>query len=288
MSVDIVITTYRNTDKLKVCLESILEKTKFVDYKIYLWANEPNEEVKKVIHDSMYLDGILFNDRIEPIFSDNNDGSFSSNNNEAAKEGTGEYILFLNDDIITVHDSWLLNMKRILDTDQKVGTVGSLLLYPNGNIQHCGVFFSLKTNNLPFHMFYQKPIDANIAKFISVPRYYQAVTAACMLVRRSDFEALGGYDEKFFYGFEDTGLCLSMKSKLKKWSVFCPDSKLVHNEGISGTFKKHPKLQDNIKVLRDHYSGLFIDDYDMYLSNPNFMVYKYKQVEQPPEEAEIE
>jgi len=115
--VDIVTTTYRNVDKLKICLNSVIEKTKFVDYKWYVWANDPNGEVKQAIHDSMFIDDILFNDHIEPIYNDNNDGSFSSNNNEAAAEGDSEYILFMNDDIEPLNDAWLLNMTRILDTD---------------------------------------------------------------------------------------------------------------------------------------------------------------------------
>jgi len=44
--VDIVTTTYRNEDKLEVCLNSVIEKTKFVDYMWYLWANEPNKKVE--------------------------------------------------------------------------------------------------------------------------------------------------------------------------------------------------------------------------------------------------
>ena len=79
--VDIVTTTYRSADKLRVCLESVNENTKFVDYKWYLWANDPNDEMKQVIDEAIYLDGILVNDKIVPIFNDNNDGSFSSNNN---------------------------------------------------------------------------------------------------------------------------------------------------------------------------------------------------------------
>lgn len=276
MSVDIIITTYRNVKKLETCLNSILEKTKFVDYKLYLWCNDPNDEVKKVVEDAMYIDGILFNDRVEPIFNDTNDGSFSSNNNEAAKEGSGEYILFLNDDIEPLNDDWLLNMSRILDTDPKVGAVGALLMYPDKKtIQHCGVFFSHRTNNLPFHMFYRQPVD-KAGQFISQPRYYQAVTAACMLVRRADFEALGGFDEEFYYCYEDVALCLDMKNKLGKYCVFTPTAQLIHHEGISGTFKKHPKLEHNIGVFRRKYNGKYFNDYDFYTQNINHMVYKMK------------
>jgi GT2 family glycosyltransferase len=272
--VDVVTTTFRNTAKLKLCLESVTEKTKYVDYKWYVWCNSPNDEIKKIIHDSMHIDGIRFNDHVEPIFNDTNDGSFSSNNNEAAAEGNSEYILFLNDDISPLNDSWLLNMTNILDSNSKIGVVGSLLLYPDKQtIQHCGVFFSDKTNGLPYHMFYRQNAGG-VKEFISKHRYYQAVTAACMLVRRDDFEKIGGFSEDFFYMYEDIGLCLDMKEKLNKRCLYNPQSVLVHHEGISGDGKNNPKFQENISVFRDKYSGKYYNDLEFYLNNKDFMVYK--------------
>jgi len=270
-NIDIVTTHYRNK-KFKNCLNTVTERTKFVDYKWYVWANSPNEEVEEMLYDSMYIDDILFNDRIEVIFNDSNDGSFASNNNEAAAEGNSEYILFLNDDTEPTNDSWLLNMKHILDTDENVGVVGSLLLYPDKTIQHCGVFFSHRTNNLPFHMNYKQPLS-KVADFVSVPRYYQAVTAACMLVRRKDFEAVGGFSTDYFYSFEDTDLCLMMKHKLKKRCVFTPGAQLIHYEGIT---KTQPRLEDNVSAFKKNCSGKYFNDLEFYLNDPKFMIYKQK------------
>jgi GT2 family glycosyltransferase len=273
MSVDIITTTYRNVDKLRICLNSVVEKTKFVDFTWYVWANEPNKEVEEVIHDSMYIDDILFNEHIEPIFNDNNDGSFSSNNNEAVAEGDAEYILFLNDDIEPINDAWLLNMTRILDTDPKVGAVGALLLYPNKKlVQHCGVMFDQRTNGLPYHIFYKKPFS----KFMQVNRYYQSVTAACMLVRREDFEKLNGFDESYIYGYEDIDLCLRLKHELEKNTVYCADAQLIHHEGISGTFKEHPHLKNNMKIFREKWGSKIFNDHQFYLQNSSFMAYKAK------------
>lgn len=281
--VDIIITTYRNAGKLEICLNTVIERTKFVDYKIYLWANKPNSEIKQIIHDSIFIDNIKFQDHIEPIYNDNNDGSFSSNNNEAAAEGNSEYILFMNDDIEPLNESWLLNMKTVLDTDPKVGAVGALLFYPDRKtVQHCGVMFSSRTNSLPFHMFYRQPVS----NFMTVPRYYQAVTAACMLVRRDDFEALGGFSTEFHYGFEDVAFCLDLRHKRDKKCVFQPGAQLIHHEGISGKFKQHPKIKENIKALRDNYGDKYFLDEQFYLSDANFMTYKPKAVAQNEDEEE--
>jgi len=267
--VDIVTTTYRNTEKLKICISSVLEKTNHVDYKWYLWCNDPNDDVKEVVHSSLFIDDIMFTDRVIPIYNDNNDGSFSSNNNEAASEGNSEYILFMNDDIEPLNDEWLVNMINILDIDQTIGAVGAMLLYPNKLIQHVGVMFDERTNGLPYHIFYQKPPT----DFVIKNRYYQAVTAACMLVRRSDFESLGGFDEEYFYGYEDIDLCLKLTHMLNRKIVYCAGARLIHHEGISGTFKKHPRLKDNIKKFRNTWKKKIFNDHSFYLSNPNFMIY---------------
>jgi GT2 family glycosyltransferase len=275
-NIDVVTTTYRNTEKLKICLSTVLDRTSHVEYKWHLWANDPNDEVKSIIHDSIFADDIMFTDRIEPIFNDTNSGSFSSNNNEAAAEGSADYILFLNDDIEPVNDTWLLNMMSVLDNDPNVGAVGALLVYPDRKtIQHCGVIFSPKTNNLPFHVMYRQSVD-KVYSFISVPRYYQCVTAACMLVRRKDFEAVGGFEESYYYMYEDVDLCLKLKEQLNKRCVYSPGAQLIHHEGISGTFKNHPKLNENIGIFRKRWTGKYLNDLEFYLGDPRFMLYKPK------------
>jgi len=125
-------------------------------------------------------------------------------------------------------------------------------------------------------MFYRQPYE-KVAPFVSVPRYYQVVTGACMLVRRADFEAVGGFSPEYYYCYEDVDLCLKFKHQLKKRCVYMPAAQLIHHEGISGTFKKHPKLEENIKVLKEKWTGKYLNDYDFYLRDPKFMTYKMKQ-----------
>lgn len=275
--VSILTTTYRSYDKLQKCLNSVMEHTKYVDYKHILLANDPDDRIKQIIHDSVYLDGWLFNDRIDVIYNDNNAGSFSSNNNDLAQEAQGKYLLMLNDDCFPTaeNENWLYSMTQVLEADETVGAVGALLLYPNKTIQHCGVFFSQRTNNLPFHLHYKQPIS-KVAGFVSQYRYYQAVTAACMLVRREEFLALGGFSSDYYYGFEDTAFCLSLRHKLNKTCVYCPEACLIHDEGISGTFKQHPKLQDNIAAFRKDWDGKYFHDELFYLTTPSHMIYKKK------------
>lgn len=268
--IDLITTVYRNAEKLKICLSSVLARTKFVDYKWYLWLNDANEEIKKIVNDAMAID---VDSHIIPIYHPDNNGTFSSNNNACAALGTGEYTLFLNDDIEPINDSWLLNMEQVLDTDPKVGAVGSLLLYPGTNlIQHAGVMFDQRTNGLPFHIYYKQQLNRGAL----VDKYYQACTGAVLLVRRKDFETLGGFNTRYQYGYEDVSLCLSLKHNLGKNVVYCASSKLYHHEGISGKFKKHPHLQENIKVFKEMWGKKIFNDHQFYLNSPGYMAYKAK------------
>jgi GT2 family glycosyltransferase len=272
--VSIITTTYRNYDKLKRCLADVTSNTKFVDYKHYVWCNDPDEQMKEIIHDSMFIEDELFTDRIEPIFHESNTGSFASNNNLAAKEAGGKYLLFLNDDCYPLNDEWLYSMVRILETDERVGAVGPLLLYADQKtIQHCGVFFSQRTNNLPFHMHYKQPLEA-VAGFVSVPRYYQAVTGACLLVRAEEFRAVGGFEELYWYCYEDIDLCLKIKNQFHKSCVFTPTAQLIHDEGVSS--KPGEYHTKNIDTFKGRMRGKYMNDLEFYQANPSHMIYRPK------------
>ena len=267
--IDICITTHHNPIKLEKCLTSIIDKTKGVDYRILLWCNDPNEAVKTIV------DKFTTNNNFEPVFNKNNSGSFSSNNNNISKKGNAEYICFLNDDCYPQNDDWLYNMSNILKTDEKVGVVGALLLYPDNRIQHCGVFFSNRTNNLPYHMHYRKPID-NVKDFVMVSRYYQAVTGACILLRREDFKEIGGFCEEFYYMYEDIALCLDIKNKCHKSCVYCPSAVLTHDEGISKDGRQNLRFKENIAIFKEKYFGKTYNDLEFYLENSKHLIYKFK------------
>ncbi len=122
-------------------------------------------------------------------------------------------------------------------------------------------------------MFYRQEID-KVKDFISQHRYYQAVTGACLLIRRQDFEQVGGLNEEFYYQYEDIALCLDIKNKLKKYCVYCPSAVLIHNEGISSSGSKNPKFKENIEIFKKKYLGTYFNDLEFYISNKNHMLYR--------------
>jgi GT2 family glycosyltransferase len=96
-----------------------------------------------------------------------------------------------------------------------------------------------------------------------------------MLVRRSDFEKVGGFCEEYYYCYEDIDLCLKIKS-LKKTIVYTPEARLIHAEGISSNKNNNSKLQENINAFRTNCVGKYFNDLEFYLQNQNHMVYKAK------------
>lgn len=151
-------------------------------------------------------------------------------NNVAAATCDSDYLLFLNNDIEATSDNWLASMVELAQ-DPAIGAVGARLLYPDGHIQHAGVVLGL--GGVASHLFIGMP--AGTAGYFSwdrVVRGYSAVTAACMLVRRSVFEEVGGFDESFAVAFNDVDFCIRLTQAGYR-NVFTPHAELTHYESIS-------------------------------------------------------
>jgi GT2 family glycosyltransferase len=164
--------------------------------------------------------------------------------NQGAAAARGEFLLFLNNDTVPT-PGWLEPMIEILRGDPGVAIVGSRLLYPDSRlIQHAGVAFDAP---VPFHLWCLFPADwpqANVQCDVG------AVTAACMLVRRSVFHELGGFDERYLNGFEDVDFCLRVVEKGHR-IVYCPRSVVLHHESMSEGRSQHDGR--NFALFRDRW-----------------------------------
>ena len=137
----------------------------------------------------------------------------------------------LNNDIEALDDDWLDEMLSRIGPDD-VGAVGAQLLWPSKVIQHGGVV--LGSNFSAAHAFIDR-IDGDVgySDLLCVAHECSAVTAACMVTRRSDYLAVGGMDEVHFpVNFNDVDFCLKLRA-LGKRIVFTPHAKLVHIESAS-------------------------------------------------------
>ncbi|MFC0470045.1 glycosyltransferase [Halalkalibacter kiskunsagensis] len=151
---------------------------------------------------------------------------FSSNNNILAEKANGRVLLFLNDDIVLVKDCLQNAWKAFQYPD--VGIVGANLRYPNGRIQHAGVYFS--DDGTPFHQ-YKNKLDYRDQK-LSITKSVPAVTGAFILIGKEEFLKIK-FDESFRIAGKDIALCLKYRSLINKEIVYVATAKAIHYENAT-------------------------------------------------------
>jgi O-antigen biosynthesis protein len=167
------------------------------------------------------------------VVSPDNRG-YAGANNLGISVSRAPYLLLLNSDVIPVEPGWLDKMLAAIDRDPSVGIVGARLFYPNGSIQHDGMSFQWEPS---WNAFLNKhPRSGMEASTASVEgKNHAAVSAACLLIRRSTYDSVGGLDEGFLIGdFEDSDLCLKVRQQGLR--IIClGDLNLTHLERQSFT-----------------------------------------------------
>ena len=203
----IVIPTKNKVDLLRVVIESVERFSGGVDYRIVVIDHASDEPESRA-----YLKSISKRHVVMPY-----EGSFNfsrMNNAAVAKHGgDAAFILFLNNDVEATQDGFLDRLRR-LAARRDVGAVGALLMYADKTVQHAGVILGF--NDSAEHALKFQPVFLDEAGrrnlgyncALSSTRDYAAVTAACLMMRKSVFEEVGGFDEDFGIGFNDTDLCL--------------------------------------------------------------------------------
>ena len=179
-------------------------------------------------------------------------GSFSESSNLGARHARGEYLLFMNNDIVWLHDA----LPRMLESLQQpdVGIVGLKLLkavgesqhalQPATEVQHLGVRFKLNDRG---YWPYEVAPSALRQEAEHAPQDVPAVTGAALLCRKSDFEQAGGFDAEYFYGFEDVELCMRLSQRLRKRVVCRNDICALHRHGHTRLSGREMSLFDRVQ-----------------------------------------
>jgi O-antigen biosynthesis protein len=256
--VSIIIPTRDNISFLKRCIESIERLTTYRNYELLLVDNDSSdEETLKYLASTPH--------RVVPFREPFN---YSRINNFAVSQAEGEYVLLLNDDTEVISGGWLHAMLEHAQRPE-VGAVGAKLIYPDGRVQHAGVIVGAGSPweaGVAVHSYHLYPSDSpGYAGTLATTTNYSAVTAACMLFRKSSYEELGGLDEENLrVQFNDIDLCLRLRER-GYYIVYTPYAELYHYESVS---RKHWRLDRTENLyMREHYGKVM--DKDPYY-NPNF------------------
>lgn len=147
--------------------------------------------------------------------------NFSASNNQGVRLANGEYILFLNNDTVP-EAGFIQKMVDTFQIDPKIGIVGCCLCLMDGpkRVQHAGVMFT--QDYVPYELGLAQPFGVPELPFndprVRTVREVPSVTAACMMIKRSIFDEVGGFDEEYITSWEDQDLVLKVREKgYKVW-----------------------------------------------------------------------
>jgi ADP-heptose:LPS heptosyltransferase/GT2 family glycosyltransferase len=218
--VSIIMPTGGNLPLISTCLPGLFERTDYRNFELIILHNTSTKpEVFP------YLETVARDPRVR-IIDSQGPFNFSRICNLGAAAAKGEFLLFLNDDIEVIEPHWLDALLAQAERPQ-VGAVGARLLYPDGKIQHAGMFWDGKGGRHAFR--FAPRSDPGYFGLAATARNVLCVTGACLMMRRAWFEAIGRFDEGHSVINNDVDLCL------RCWSnggrvVYEPAATLVHHE----------------------------------------------------------
>ena len=239
------------------CVSAIRNHTDDVEYEIILldnWSTSPEAEVFAAEQANMPETKVI---RIVETFN------YSRINNIGAQAARYEFLLLMNNDVVVRDPSWLRRMLDECLVNASVGAVGAKLLYPEGTVQHAGVV--LGVGGVADHAF--RGIGGQAPGYMMramAAQEVSAVTAACMLVRRHAFEAVGGFDEaELTVAFNDVDLCIKLTKS--GWQIiYMPDAVAEHRESTSRgddlSEQKIARFMLENEVMRQRYADILAFD----------------------------
>ncbi len=245
----IIIPTKNHVDDLITAVESIFMRTTYPNYEIIIIDN--NSEDPKTEEYYSYLTETRDNVKIERA---NYPFNWSKVNNQGIEASKGEVIVCLNNDVVILTDEWL---DRLVENAlrEDIGVVGSLLLYPDGTIQHAGVVVGL--GGWADHIYKGAQPVHHGNPFVSpmVPRNVTAVTGACMAFSRSLVDDIGVFDEDFIVCGSDVEMCLrAIRNGYR--NLYLPDVRLTHFESKTRNPTDIPKI--DFELSRRAYKGYLL------------------------------
>lgn len=221
--VSILIPFRDKPELLQIAVDSVLRLTTYPFYEIILVDNDSQEKETLELLKKLEKDPRI---RIAPCRREFN---FAALINHGAAEARGEYLLFLNNDTQVITPDWMEVMVGYAKRE-KIGAVGALLYFEDGTLQHAGAVMGL--TGLAGHAWSGLKQEEVPGRWADFTRDVSVVTAACLLVRKSLFHEVGGFQEKFTVCGNDVDFCLTLHEKGYR-NVVASMARLFHFESKS-------------------------------------------------------
>ena len=296
--ISILIPNKDHAEDLRRCVGSILEKSTYDNYEIVIIENNSETaEIRKYYTELLGYDyeaalsgasgqqgnaenktpGCLVSgsDGMLPgrikLVSYKGKFNYSAVNNLGEKYAEGEYILLLNNDTEVITVNWMEELLMYAQRED-VGAVGAKLYYANRTIQHAGVVLGLGAHRTAGHSHYgQSRENLGYMGRLCYAQNVSAVTGACLLVKKSLYEEVGGLDESFEISLNDVDFCLKLREK-GLLNVFTPFAELYHHESVSRGLDDQGEKAERYNRESEHFRTKWkavLEAGDPYY-NPNF------------------
>lgn len=268
--VSVIIPNKDEKDTLKKCLDSLLAKTEYRNFEILVVEN--NSETDEIFDYYREIDG---RNGIHVVYWDR-EFNYSAINNFGAAQAKGEYLVCLNNDMEIMDGGWL---SELLSHCQRPGTglVGARLYYPDDTIQHAGIIIGI--GGIAGSVFVgMKRSHTGYMHRESLQQDLSAVTAACWMVSREAFDAVGGFEEQLAVAFNDVDFCLRLR-EAGYLVVYNPYAELYHYEsktrGAEDTEEKVRRFQREIEYMRTRWITILKEGDPYYNKNLSLKKWNY-------------
>lgn len=262
--VSILIPNKDHIDDLDKCLKSIDKGVRYPNLEIIIIENNSTEEETFLY----YRDLAARDDRVKVVYYEGG-FNFSAINNFGAKEAKGEYLFLLNNDTEFISDDVIGEMLSFCRRDD-VGAVGARLYYEDNTIQHAGVIVGW--GGIAGHAFVnQNRGETGYQHRIICQQDLSAVTAACLMVKKSVYDEVGGLTEELAVAFNDIDFCMKIR-RAGYLIVYDPFAELYHYESKSrgldqGNPEKVARFQNEMAIFQKRWPEILRDGDPYY--NPN-------------------
>ena len=239
---------------LKNCIESIEKKSTYKNYEIIL-VNNQSVEQKSLEY---------FNNSAHKKLNADFEFNYPRINNIAVKEATGEYLLFLNNDMEVIAPDWLESLLGLAQLGH-VGLVGAKLLYENKLIQHSGVIKYGNKRMLHSNRYVHSCLGG-YKNYNNLIREYLIVTGACIMTSKEKFNKIGGFDESLAVELNDFDLNFRF-IEAGFVNLYDPHCVLYHYESISRKGLFTDTVNKNFSYFHNKWANIIAKPDPCY--NPN-------------------
>ena len=261
--ISIIIPNKDHIEDLKRCMDSIDQKSSYKNYECIIVENNSTDEKTFQYYKNLEEE----NPKAHVVYWDK-EFNYSAINNYGVTFAKGEYILLLNNDTEIINETCLEELLGYCMRSD-VGAVGARMYYEDDTIQHAGVVIGF--GGIAGHCFVLQPRGTTgYCHRIICAQDYSAVTAACMLVKKSAFDEVGGLTEELAVAFNDIDFCMKLR-EAGYLIVYNPYAELYHYEsksrGLEDTPEKVARFNKEMQIFERRWPDILRNGDPYY--NPN-------------------